>query len=93
MLLTEKRLGYLQDVQRTPRQYMKRSDEYWSQEILERHNKRPRLSNESCDNEDELSSLTADELRLRLKDMGVKTKVRNVNRLLDMYRIALQSNS
>ena len=54
------------------------SDEYWSQGILDSRSKRPRLSNESCDNEDEDSTLTASELRSRLKDLGIKTKVRNV---------------
>ena len=90
MLLAEKRLGYLSDVRRTPRRYEKKSDDYWSKGIRESRSKRPRLSNETSENEDTLLTLTPDELRSRLKDLGIKTKVKNVTRLLDMYRIALQ---
>lgn len=92
LLLVEGRLLYLSDSQRTPRRYQKKTDEYWSTGIRESRSKRPRLCNQeqADENEDNLSTLTPEELRLRLKDLGIKTRVRNVTRLLDMYHIALQ---
>ena len=94
VLLVEERLRCLSDVQRVPRQYKKKADDYWSEGIRESHSKRPRLCNqEKADEEEDLSTLSADELRSRLKDLGIKTRVRNVTRLIDMYRIGLQSHS
>lgn len=91
VLLAEQRLEYLNDVRRTPRKYNKKSDQYWSKEIRESRNKRPRLSNENVQNEDPLLTLTPEELQSRLKDIGIKTRVRNRTTLLDMYRVNLQS--
>lgn len=79
-------------MQRVPRQYKKKADDYRSEGIRESRSKRPRLCNQEEADED-LSTLSADELRSRLKDLGIKTRVRNVTRLIDMYRIGLQSHS
>ena len=95
VLQFEARLRYLSDLQRTPRLYKKKVDEYWSAGICESRSKRPRLSHEeqAYKHNEDLSSLTPEELRARLKDLGIKTRVRNVTRLVDMYRVALQSHS
>ena len=95
VLQVEERLGYLSDLQRTPRQYKKKADKYWSTSICESRSKRPWLSLEGqrYENEEDLSTLTPEELRARLKDLGIKTRVRNVTRLVDMYHVALQSHS
>ena len=94
VLQVEERLRYLSDLQRTPRQYKKKADEYWSAGICESRSKRPRLSHEEqpYEHDEGLSTLTPEELRARLKDLGIKTRVRNVTRLVDMYRVALQSH-
>lgn len=95
VLQVEERLRHLSDLQRTPRQYSKKAGEYWSAGICESRSKRPRLCNQepTDDNEEDLSTLTPKELRARLKDLGVKTRVQNTTRLVDMYRVALQSRS
>lgn len=92
VLLVEERLQHLRDLQRTPRPYNKVSD-YWKSEIHEDRRKRPRFCNQERpeDNMEDISLLTPEVLRLRLKELGIKTRVRNVTRLQDMYRIALQS--
>jgi hypothetical protein len=85
-------LQHLSDFQRTPRPYNKVA-EYWESEIRKDRRKRPRLCNQlqPHDNMEDISLITPEVLRLRLKDLGIKTRVRNVTRLQDMYRIALQS--
>ena len=93
VLLAEKQLDLLQELDRTPRGYQKKSDECWSAGIKESRKKCPRLrdSEEISDGSEELSALTPHELRSRLKDMGVKTRVRKQRKLIDMYNITLQS--
>ena len=92
VLLVEERLQHLSDLQRTPRPYNKVS-EYWKSEIHEDWRKRPRLCNQEQpdDSMEDISLLTCEVLQLRLKGLGIKTRVRNVTRLQDMYHIALQS--
>ena len=95
VLQVEERPRYLGDLQRTPRQYKKKADEYWSTGICESCSKRPHLSHEGqpYENEEDLSTLTPEELRARLKVLDIKTRVRNVPKLVDMYCVALQSHS
>ncbi|CAB4025473.1 Hypothetical predicted protein [Paramuricea clavata] len=64
VLQVEERLRYLSDLQRTPRQYNKKADEYWSAGICESRSKRPQLSNQeqADENEEDLSTLTSEEL-------------------------------
>lgn len=95
VLLAEEWLRVLREFERTPRPYHKKADEYWSEEIKESCRKRRRL----CDKEEvplalgseDISLLTPDILKSRLKDLGIKTRVRKQSRLLDMYNLALQS--
>lgn len=92
--MAEERLGVLSELQRTARPYKKKADEYWSNGIKESRRKRYRLCNQeevSLGTED-VSLLTPEILRSRLKDLGVTTRVRKHSRLLDMYNIALQSS-
>lgn len=93
VLMAEKRLGVLHELDRTPRVYQKKAGEYWSTGIKESRRKRPRLhdNEEVSDGSEDISLLTPDELRSRLRDMGVKTRVRKQSRLVDMYNITLQS--
>ena len=78
----------LSDVQRVPGQYKTKADDYWSEGIRESHSKRPRLCNlEEAYEEEDLPTLSADELRSRLKNLGIKTRVRNVTSLIDMYLV------
>jgi hypothetical protein len=93
VLMAEERLGVLSDLERTPRSYKKKADEYWSNEIRESRSKRPRLCREEevADGLEHISSLTPEILKERLKNLGITTRVRKQSRLLDMYKVALQS--
>lgn len=91
--MAEERLRVLSDLERTPRPYKKAANDYWLNGIKESRRKRPRLCDEEevSDDSEDISSLTPEMLRSRLKDLGVTTRVRKLSRLLDMYNVALQS--
>ena len=98
VLMADQRLEALTELQRTPRSYKKKADEYWSTGIRENRQKRPRLCNEEANNSTEdshvpqsMSTFTPDLLRSRLKDLGIKTRVRKLESPYDMYCIALNS--
>ncbi|XP_028394380.1 uncharacterized protein LOC114518556 [Dendronephthya gigantea] len=80
VLLAEERLRLLSNVRRTPRPYKKKAEEYWSTTIRESRSKRAQICNQTAQAEDveDQSALTATELRSRLKDLGITTRVRNV---------------
>ena len=65
-------------------------------ESREIESKRPRLCNtEEVPNETEGSEDTftiTPTILSRLKEMGIKTRVRKLSRLLDIYNIAMQSH-
>lgn len=95
MLLVGKRLECLGELERTPRQYKKKSDDYWLSGIKESRTKRPRLINQPMANQeahlDNIADLTPEMIKARLKEMGITTRVRNLKRLQEMYRSASQS--
>ena len=93
ILQVEERLHNLSELHRKPRQYKKRSHEYWEMGIAESRKKRPRLASQepNTDDKENLLLLSPEVLRSRLKDLGIKTRVKKQTRLLDMYRVALQS--
>jgi hypothetical protein len=97
VLMAEERLGVLSDSERTPRSYKKKADEYWSNEIREikSRSKRLRLCREEevADGLEHISTLTPEILKERLKNLGITTRVRKQRRLLDMYKVALQSQT
>jgi hypothetical protein len=59
--------------------------------IKESRRKQPRLCDEEeiSDDPEDIFSLTPEILKLRLKDMGITTRVRKLSRLLDMYTVAI----
>ena len=96
--LAEERLRKLSTLERTPRNYKKKLEEYWSGGISANRSKWPRLCNTEAvpDQTEELedpSSLTPEIIKSRLKDMRIKTRVTNLSRLLDIYNIAKQTQS
>ena len=94
VVLAEERLRVLSELKRTPRSYKKRANDYWSNGIKESRRRRLRLCDgeEVSDCSEDISTLTPEILRSRLKDLGVTTRVRKLDRLLEMY-IALQTQS
>ncbi len=96
VLLAEERLGELSTLERTPRNYKKKLEEYWTGGINASRGKRPRLCNteavaDGTEESEDTSSLTSEIIKSRLKDMGIKTRVRKLSRLLDIYNIAKQT--
>ena len=87
----------LSDFQRKAREYIKKDDEYWSGGIRENQSKRPRLSTPEQTAEavgqHEVAEMTPEVLKVKLKDLGVKTKVRNIKRLQELYEAALKAAS
>ena len=88
-----KHLELLRDFERTPRQYKKANDDYWSRGISENRAKRLRFSHDETSEEnsvDEVESLTPEIIKSRLKGFGITTRARNIKRLQEIYRAALQ---
>jgi len=96
-LKVRKRIEYLKldGCERTKRDYTKSDERYWDEEIYSQRNaKKSRIAEEmniaaekfSCNDENpvDLSSLSTDEIKARLKTIGVKTKLRNREKLLDL---------
>ena len=95
VLLVEERFKMLSELERTPRSYQKKTDEYWASGIIESRRKRPRLCDqeETNDGSENISTLAPEVIRSRLKAMGITTRVQKHARLLDMYRAVLQSQT
>ena len=93
VLLAEERLRVLSELGRTPRSHKKRASGYWSNGNKESQRKQLCLCDgeEVSDDSEDISTLTPEILRSQLKDLGVTTRVRKLDRLLDMYNVALQS--
>ena len=97
VLLVMKRIEALSGHQRTPRAYEKRNNNYWQQELKDRREqcKRRRMQNDSsCSEIDHgdhinVANMSLSELQEGLKTFGIKTRVRNLKRLQEMYEDAL----
>lgn len=75
VLRSEHRQWKLQDRQRTPRQYTKKDESYWSDGIKEARKKRRRVSHEKSTEdlvaETNLDGMSVQELKEELKKYGV----------------------
>jgi len=92
VLLVSKRLETLSELERAPRVYHKRNAEYWHNEIKEkRANQRySHMHYHTLDDPENTEDMSSNELRDALKEMGIKTRVRNVKRLQELYRDAIR---
>ena len=94
VLLAMKRVEATLEHQRTPREYTKRSMQYWENDLQERRekHKRQRLaisSERATDNRiDDIIQMSPTELRKELKCLGVSTRIRNIKQLQEMYQDA-----
>ena len=82
---------------KNPRTYKKKLEEYCSVGIKTNRNKWPRLCNteevlDETERSEDTSTRAPAIILSRLKEMGIKTRVRKLSRLLDIYDIALQSH-
>lgn len=86
VLLVGKRVEHLAEYERTRRNYCKQKLSYWDADIKENRSKRARISAEVDEDAQELPSfdieaLTVSEIKDKLKDFGVKTRLRCPNKL------------
>ena len=82
-----KRLDELQDFERQPRKYKLCDKAYWESGIIEEQQKRPRLGVTPLeDDELNVNELTREELKAKLREMNVKTRVQNLDRLRQLLK-------
>lgn len=97
VLLASKRLQITGQQEREKRRYNKSNADYWSTEILETRRKRRRLPAAPSEkipesNPDyvlDIQNLSAFEIKQKLKELGVQTKVRKLEKLQDILRAVL----
>ena len=88
-----KRLDELQEFERRPRKYKFCDKEYWESGITEERQKRPRLGVTPLeDDELNIDDLTQEELKAKLREMNVKTRVRNGDRLRQLLKDHIYAN-
>ena len=70
---------------------MKRKENYWTDPIKDDQGKCHRLSTEVVKEDDKvvLNRLTPKEIRAKLKELGVGTKCRNLNKLKELHATCL----
>jgi hypothetical protein len=101
VLLVGKRLQVTSEQERTTRTYHKRNVDYWSHEIKEARSKRRRKlldspcpASQESNSEDTLEldveSLSIAEVKERLKELGMQTRFRKLEKLKHILRKALQ---
>ena len=99
VLLAMKRVEATSEHQRTPREYRKRSADYWEKDLLEKRakQKHQRTTIHSTERntannrtEVDLQQMSPADLRKELKNFGISTRVRNLKRLHEMYQDALK---
>ena len=89
----------IERLQRTPREYRKRKDDYWTHELSQRRTKQ-KLEMQQSNNDDasthssqvDVEKMSVAELRERLKIFRIQTRVRKLTHLQKMYRDALNSH-
>ncbi len=92
VLLAMKRVEATSEHHRTPREYQKRSMQYWENDLLEKRAKQKRQNLTEADtntSQINLQQMSPADLRKELKNFGVSTRVRNLKRLQEMYQDAL----
>lgn len=83
-------MDMLQKFERTPNSYVKRDANYWTKDIREKRAKRKRISLVANDEEpSQHGNLSTQELRQKLKELGIMTRVRKHAKLLELLDDAL----
>ena len=92
ILLASKRQQITSEHERVHRHYTKSNTEYWSTEIRESREKRRKLSAAHDDevtkdsSDVDIQSLSANEIKEKLKELGVPTRVRKLEKLRDILK-------
>ena len=88
VLRVGKRVEHLSHCERQTRPYQKRNNDYWETMIKDSRSKRLRVSGpiEEQVEANDIESLTAVEIKQKLKDLGITTKLRNLKKLRELLR-------
>ena len=100
ILLVSKRLQVNSEQERKHRIYRKANNEYWSSDIKETRSKIRKLllsPNPECQENNarstpDIQSLTIGEIKEKLKQLGVKTRARKLEKLQDILQKALKDS-
>ena len=89
VLLLGKRLEHLADYKREPRSYNKRGTDYWNVSIHESRAKRAKFCIEvpdydSVSGDIRISDVTAEEIKVHLKDRGITIRLRSLKKLKEL---------
>jgi hypothetical protein len=92
VLLGGKRVEHLSDWERLTRPYQKRNTDYWENTIKDSRSKRLCVSTQINEEpEVDLESLTASQMKQKLKELGILTKLRSLQKLKELLRESLQN--
>ena len=92
VLLVGKRVEHLSDCERLTRPYQKRNTDYWENTIKDSRSKRLCVSTQINEEpEVDLESLTASQMKQKLKELGILTKLRSLQKLKELLRESLQN--
>ncbi|CAB4028844.1 Hypothetical predicted protein [Paramuricea clavata] len=90
VFLVGKRVEHLSNCERITRPYLKRNKNYWESAIKESRSKRICVSAQiNEETEVDINLLTANEIKHKLKDLGVLTKLRSLEKLKKLLRESL----
>jgi len=82
-----KRIDRLQSFEREPNKYEKKNNDYWTKDIFEQRRKRLRLGVVPREDSAEIisvDSLSITEVKTKLRVLGVKTKIRRLEKLREL---------
>lgn len=87
-------MEHLADYERSARQYKKQNHDYWNEGIKESRAKRHRVCMQPPEVQhldfNLVNNLTAEEIKLRLESMGIKTRYRCKKKLKELLINALE---
>lgn len=94
VLLVGKRIERLSDCERIARKYEKQNRSYWDSSIKESRSKRHRICMEVHEPERDpldfdVNSLTCEEIKLKLQEMRIKTRLRCRKKLQELLTTAI----
>ena len=87
ILLVGKRMEHLSEYERASREYKKQDAEYWNTKIHESRAKRPKICTEKPDGDAILMTddMTAEEIKSKLKERGITTRLRSLKKLQELF--------
>lgn len=88
-----KRLDDLQGFECKPRNYSQHDAQYMTTAILEERRKRPRLSVVPREDEMTIEEMSFAAIKTKLKEMNIKTRIRNLDKLRQLLRDAIYASS